>query len=409
MRVLHVIPSISPVRGGPSETIRAIVHGLASAGVHVEVVTTDDDGAGRLHRESPHRIIDGAWVHCFPRQSRFYTFSSSLTIWLARHVKDFHIVHIHSLFSYPAVIAGFFANRCGVPYVVRPLGVLNRWGMRYRRRWLKKVSYSLIERQILNGAAAVHYTSEYERREAGDLGSRDRAVIIPNPVNAPVYSRVAGRQFLALYPQVAGRLVILFLSRLDRKKGVDLLLAAFAKVHAKHPETILVIAGAGDRRFTAELHDQAAHLGIREHIVWTGFLNAEQKSSAFAAADLYVLPSRSENFGVAAVEAMAAGLAVVVTDQVGIHETIAGATAGLVTRCNADSLTSAIIHLLRHPALRARMGSNGKRLRENLYSTEAVSEQLLDLYEGARRSQSVGRPGWAAVSSRTVLENPHPA
>ena len=107
MRVLHVIPSISAVRGGPSETIRAMVRGLARAGVDVEIATTDDNGRRRLGRESSQRIIDGAIVHCFRRQSRFYTFSSPLTLWLARHIRQFDIVHIHALFSYPATVAAF--------------------------------------------------------------------------------------------------------------------------------------------------------------------------------------------------------------------------------------------------------------------------------------------------------------
>src|ERR1043166_2972486 len=96
MRILHVIPSISSVRGGPSETIRTLAHGLARAGVHVEVATTDDDGGGRLGCGSSERFIEGAIVHCFPRQSRLYTCSWPLTSWLARHTREFELVHIHA-------------------------------------------------------------------------------------------------------------------------------------------------------------------------------------------------------------------------------------------------------------------------------------------------------------------------
>src|SRR5262249_32671167 len=154
-------PSVGPQRGGPSVMMRTIARGLSQTGLEVHVATTDDNGPNRLNVPLgvPQRE-DSATFWYFPRQTRFYTFSWPLTRWLAKHIEDFDLVHIHALFSYAALPAALLARRAGVPYIVRPLGTLNRWGMQNRRRWLKKLSFRLIESHIVAGAAGVHYTCE---------------------------------------------------------------------------------------------------------------------------------------------------------------------------------------------------------------------------------------------------------
>lgn len=182
--------------------MRAVARGLAQAGLEVHVATTDDDHRGRL--EVPHNVPvveEGVTYWYFPRQTRFYTFSWPLAQWLARHVQDYDLVHIHALFSYATLPAAFWAARRAVPYVIRPLGTLNRWGIRNRHPWLKKLSFHLIERRILARAAAIHYTSEQEQLEAVELGVMQRSVVIPNAVDIIRDSRFAIRnsQFEQLY------------------------------------------------------------------------------------------------------------------------------------------------------------------------------------------------------------------
>ena len=129
-KILHVIPSVGPHRGGPSVMMRTLARALSQAGMDVHVATTDDNGADRLNvplGEPQHE--DGATFWYFPRQTNFYTFSWPLTRWLARHVREFDLVHIHALFSYAALPAAVLARWAGVPYIVRPLGTLNRWGI----------------------------------------------------------------------------------------------------------------------------------------------------------------------------------------------------------------------------------------------------------------------------------------
>jgi glycosyltransferase involved in cell wall biosynthesis len=373
-KILHVIPSVGPQRGGPSVLMRTLARALSQAGMEVHVATTDDNGPGRLRVPlGVPQQEDGATFWYFPRQTRFYTFSWPLTRWLARHVREFDLVHIHALFSYAALPAALLARRAGVPYIVRPLGTLNRWGIENRRPWLKKLSFRLLESRILASAAGIHYTSEQELVEAGELGVSAHPIVIPNAVELPVGQ--------ASWPvPSAGCRVILFLSRIDRKKGLDLLLEAFVRVRSRCPDALLVLAGTGDPTWVTALKSTADRLGIAADVIWAGFLSGDDKWAALTSADVFVLPSYSENFGIALVEALACGCPVVLSDQVGIHREITRAEAGLVTPCRVEELATAILNVLTDAALRRRMSENGVRLARQQFSLEAVSRQLAAAY-----------------------------
>jgi glycosyltransferase involved in cell wall biosynthesis len=376
LKVLHVIPSIGPARGGPSFVIRTLAGGQAEYGMDVHVAATDDDGPGQRTPPASVPFTEaGVTYWIFPRQTRFYLFSFPLTRWLWRHAREYDVIHIHALFSYSAIAAALSAARAGVPYIVRPLGTLNRWGMLNRRRWLKKWSYRLIETRILRGAAAIQYTCEQEAGEARELGVPDTGIVIPNPVDlCGIASVPPGRNPAP---------TLLFLSRLDPKKGLELLLAAFARVRSQYPAAVLVIAGEGPEVFVDGLKQQSRKLGTESAVVWAGFLQGESKSQALARADVFVLPSHSENFGVAVVEAMGAGVPVVVSDQVGIHCEVAAAGAGLVTQCTVDSLAAALLLMLQEPALRASMAKRAVALAQT-FSRESVAQQLAEVYARIR-------------------------
>jgi glycosyltransferase involved in cell wall biosynthesis len=289
------------------------------------------------------------------------------------------------LFSFSVASAAWWASRYRVPYVVRPLGTLNRWGIENRRPWLKQASLRLIDRRVLSGAAAVHYTSEEEREEGAMVASVLRPVIIPNPVDFQFdRGRLPAGWLRSRYPAIAGKRIILFLSRLHPKKGIDLLLAAFARLRAQVPDVALVLGGTGDEDFLERLRRQARDLGIEPDVVWAGFLEGDSKKAAMAEADIFVLPSYSENFGVAAVEAMAAGLPVVVSDHVGIHREIAAADAGLVVPCQEEPLARALVRLLDAPALRHELARNGRTLAQS-FSPVKIGERLIELYSDITR------------------------
>lgn len=391
MKVLHVIPSLSPKHGGPSAALPAIARALIARGVEVTIATTDDDGAG-CRIDVPigelTRDVDGAERIHFRKNTEFYKVSLGLRQWLRAHGHDFDLVHIHALFSFSSVAAAHAAKRGRVPYVVRPLGVLNRWGMENRRRAIKAWSLRLIDLPILRGAATIHYTAEAERREAAEahptIGSLP-SVVIPLPV---AMSDAAWGSVHDAADADAKAPVVLFLSRIDQKKGIELLLEAFAGVRKDFPDAVLMLAGDGDPNYVAALRTKAESLGIAANCRWPGFLSGAAKARAFSEATLFVLPSYSENFGIAAAEALAAGIPCVLSENVAVAEDARTADAALLVRCDERDIAGAIRKVLSDQQLCKQLARRGRELVREKFSPDAVGLRLVQLYEELTTPQS---------------------
>lgn len=378
------------MRGGPSVLVRTLASALSRAGVETHVATTDDDGSKRL--DVPYGVPvaqDGVTYRFFRRQTRPYIFCWPLADWLARHISEFDLAHIHTLFSFATLPAAYWARRHGVPYIVRPLGTLNEWGMKNRRPGLKKLSFAALESRVLKHAALVHYTSEQERIEAARLGFAHRPIVIPNPVSLPPWSReeLTG-EFRLRHPELKNAKIVLFLSRLDKKKGLDLLLPAFEAMRAQHRDARLVIAGSGEPEFIQSIQRSADRIN-RTDVVWTGFLTGREKWAALADSDVFVLPSYSENFGIAVAEALLIGAPVVVSDQVAIHREISQAGAGLVVPCSIPALSEAMNQILSSPGFSSRLARNGTALARERFSSDAVMARLMEAYETICEPHSV--------------------
>ena len=372
LKVLHVIPSVSRSEGGPSYAVFAFAQAAKTAGMETLVITTGDDDPDR---------DNGIECVCFRRDFQPYKVSFALGRWLDRHVREFDLVHVHALFSFSSRAAALAAQKHRVPYVIRPLGVLNRWGLANRKRFLKQIWLRFIETPILEKAAAIHYTTQAERDEAGSISEKIAQLpsfIIPIPVTTS--AQVAPDRFVGSFPNAAGKKIVLFLARLDEKKGLEVLLKAFAEVKSEHRDSVLVVAGNGQRKFVEQLHRQAEDLGIAEDIIWTGFLSGSEKVAAFSAATVYVLPSYSENFGIAAAEAMASGVPTILSDQVAIAHEAAAAEAAVVVRPESTEIARAIKELLENSSRRDELGRNGKLFAQRSFSPQRVSEQLVSEY-----------------------------
>ncbi|MGH9821894.1 MAG: glycosyltransferase [Blastocatellia bacterium] len=400
MRILHVIPSLSPIHGGPSYAMEVLARGLSSSGVDVHIATTDDDGPGRragVPLGEP-VSIDGAVRFYFKRQTRFYKFSRPMTRWLAHNVESYDLVHVHALFSYASYSACRLARSRGIPYIIRPLGVLNKWGMEKRRPALKRLSLRLIESRLIAGAAAMHYTSEQERREAESWGVRAPGVVIPIGIEVSTEVHLPD-PFIARFPFAAGRRVALFLSRIDPKKGLEILIEAFRIVREQEPLALLVIAGEGPDHYKKALKRLADDLGVGDSILWTGFLQGADKQSALAASRVFVLPSYSENLGIAPLEAMAAGVPCVLSDHVAIAPDVERSGAGFVVSAQPDLLATALLGILKDGARQQEMASKAKDLVRSRFGVGTMVSELLRLYERtARREHDKGSPHWASTA-----------
>jgi glycosyltransferase involved in cell wall biosynthesis len=377
LRVLQVIPSVSPRDGGPTRAIGMMERALSKAGVEVTTLTTDHDLDFHMGTRPPAaengamRIYARKWIGP-------YKVAPGLVPRLMQAVKRHDVVHIHALFSFASTAAAWEAQRHSVPYVVRPLGTLSSYGLDARRRGLKRLSMALIEGPLLRRAAAVHFTSRSEFEDAAVLGLQMRSVVIPLGVEAENGPPAAPMAHEAL----AGRRVILFLSRLDLKKNLEALIDAVASSPMLRSSCSLVVAGAGEPGYVAKLRARAAAAGLSDHTVWLGHVEGARKQAALAAADVFVLPSFSENFGIAAIEALLAGVPCVLGIGVAVAREIDEAGAGFAVPPDAGAVAQALERILGADDLRSTMARRALQFAGREYSVQSMAKRLIALYEG---------------------------
>lgn len=389
MRILQVVPAYYPaVRyGGPIRSVHGLSRALVRRGHEVHVFTTNVDGDADLDVPLGTPVdLDGVAVHYFRVPAlRRLCWSPSLGDRLARVVPDFDVVHLHSVFLWPTWAAARAAQRARVPYLLSPRGMLTRELIRRKSRWVKSAWIALVERNSLARAAGVHVTAELEADEIRGLRLPVLEIFcVPNGVNRPErhVPLSAGP-----YADIA-RPFALFLSRISWKKGLDRLIAAWSQV----PDLQLVIAGNDDENYQPRLEALAQASGVRDRVRFLGAVDDEHKWALYENAELFVLPSYSENFGNVVAEAMAVGCPVIVSADVGIASLVREANAGIVTSIEPHSLAQAILALHANPGLRAEMGDRGLRAVADKLSWDSVATRM----EAAYRRLATGELGVAA-------------
>jgi glycosyltransferase involved in cell wall biosynthesis len=228
--------------------------------------------------------------------------------------------------------------------------MLDPWSLA-QARWKKALYLWFRLRRDLNGAAALHFTTETERDLTRPLGLRPLALVEPNGISLDEFANLPARGgFRERHGIAPDRPLLLFLSRLHPKKGLDLLLPALALLPDR--EVLLILAGPDQDGYRAFLEAEAARLGLERRILFTGMLQGKEKQAALVDADLFVLPSYQENFGIAVVEALAAGTPVVISDQVNIHREVSAAGVGSVVPTRIDALAGELARWLGDEELR---------------------------------------------------------
>ena len=387
MRILQIVPSISLVYGGPSQMVLGLSAALARAGVDVTVLTTDSNGdTGQAPLDVPlDRAVeqDGyrlRYFRCSP--FRRYKFSIDLLRWLYQNAKEFDLAHIHALFSPVSSGAASVARSRHLPYILRPLGTLDPADLR-KKKQLKQIYATLLEKPNIAGAAAIHFTSTEEAKVSERFGVSTRDLVIPLGVIPPQPPLTKGGQ---IPPQGNGGdlPLVLFMSRIDPKKGLNLLLPALENLLASGFKFHFVLAGGNpqDPDYEAKIKAQIQASPLLEHTTITGFVTGDRKTSLLQQADLFVLPSYYENFGIAVAEAMASGIPVVISDQVYIWQDVQQADAGWVAALNVESLTYMLkIALTESNEERQRRGERARVYALEHYSWDAIAQQTIGAYK----------------------------
>jgi glycosyltransferase involved in cell wall biosynthesis len=406
MRILHVISSVAPRYGGPSKAVVEMCRELARRGERAEIYTTNVDVDGCLDVPLERAVeADGVRITYFPIEAlSLYKISRPLAGALRSSIPDFDVVHVHSLYQFPATVAAHYCRRYEVPYIVRPHGTLDPF--LYRRHRMRKWLYeALWERRNLAAAAAVHFTAEEEMELASSLGLHFRGVVVPLGVDLeePPPSDCLMACF---WPETAGKKVILFLGRINFKKGLDVLARAFGAIARDRNDVHLLVAGPDSEGYGSQVRHWLREEGVLHKATFVGMLAGERKGVALTQSAIFVLPSYTENFGIAVVEAMAAGLPVVISNRVNIWREVSRGGAGIIVEPQARATADAMNLLLGDPAMAARMGVCGSRLAREHFTWESAGAKLVELYRQVVSPQLAVAPKkrdwtyWRRPSSR---------
>ena len=385
MRILQIIPSISLVYGGPSQMVLGLSEALAAQGIDVTIITTNSNGdigqspldvpLNQPIKQNGYQII---YFRCSP--FRRYKFSLSLLQWLNANARQFDLAHIHALFSPVTTLAATIARGHNLPYIIRPCGMLDPADLQ-KKKQLKQIYAALLERANLAGAAAIHFTSKEEAKISERFGldstgkmpvSQD--LIIPLGVTAGLFpNRLRESQVP----------IILFMSRIEPKKGLDLLIPALESILESGIKFQFILAGSNpqDADYEAGINVKIQNSILGKYTTITGFVTGDRKNELLTNADLFVLPSYYENFGIAVAEAMAAGVPVAISDRIHIAEDIQQAEAGWVGPLEVRSIANSIKSALLDPDERQRRGLNGKKYAKKHYNWEAIAQQTIDAYQ----------------------------
>ncbi|MCZ8053351.1 MAG: glycosyltransferase [Microcystis sp. LE19-12.2C] len=387
MKILHIIPSITTLRGGSNVACINMVKALRIAGIDAEIVTTNDN---------VNTVLDvpvNKWIEYdqelpvlfFPKIYIGIKFISEYTLaldyhnWLWNNIENYDIVHIHSFFSYLCTLGAIIARLKKVKYIISPHGQLDSWVIK-QKKIKKMVYYTLLEQQNLENASAIYCTTNQEAQDVKIFGIKSPTFILPIGVTPLVDLPDAKIKIHTIYNIALNIPIILFMSRFHPKKHMELLLYAahnLAKRHNFH----LILAGSGNLEYEQYIFNLVLSLNLNELTTFSGFVQGEDKTLLLQGADIFVLPSYGENFAITVAEAMAYDLPVIITPEVQISPEIEANKTGLVVSGELEAWVQAIEKLLMSEKLRAEMGENSRLLARTKYDWNTIAKKLSIVYQ----------------------------
>jgi len=427
MKLLCVIPSYWPAfkYGGPIYSVHGLNKSLVKKGIDVTVYTTNVGLDDKIQdsrymiqdtrfkiQDSQEVNIDGVKVTYF-RYTRFFEFlgatgwqfSPAMVSALNKNLKNFDIVYIVSTWNFPVAASSYFCRKQGKPYIISPRGHLYSDVLK-KKSWKKFLYYKLITKRDLMSASAIHYTTEDEAERChSSLGLKNRAIIISNGIDLSEFNGLSTKENIReRYPFLKDKKIILFLGRINWKKGLDILIKAYAKLAKERPDVHLLIVGNDEGGYVEKVKEWIKDYGLSYRgygikntlnqinqtnqidqtdtkVTFTGMLTGKDKLEAIAGSDIFVLPSYSENFGMSVIEAMACGVPVVVSDKVGISREIIYYNAGTVVKTNVDDVYNGIKNVFSSQDKTKEMALNAKKMVYNLYDINIIADRMIKFYE----------------------------
>ena len=382
MRVLHIIEGLGGEAGGPSRSVQGLVVSLSQLGVDAHLATLC---------KGAHPWVDGVWdfAELSGGVGEFREYLRSISP---------DVVHIHGLWRLRLHGVASICKKFNVPYIIAPRGMLEPWSL--QQKWLKKrIARWLYQDKDLKCAAALHATAESEAEQFRKLGFKNPIIISPNGVNVPMN----GERGMGNGERKSGeKRRVLFVSRMHPKKGVMELVEAWGRLVVSRQssvvsgwecELVYTVSGELEKEYEAKVKARVKELGIEDQFIFTGALNDDEKWGAYARADLFVLPTYSENFGIVVAEALWAGVPVITTKGTPWYELEGYANSQLTTlnsklKCGwwIDTGVELLVKALGEATAlsdveRREMGARGRKLVEEKYTWDAVVKAMVKGYE----------------------------
>jgi glycosyltransferase involved in cell wall biosynthesis len=374
MRVLHVVPSMSTGWTGLSRSVAGLSGALVPLGVRSCIVTTRRSRAEAFL--TPEEVV----VEVFDRGPfGWWGYARGLAGAIHRATYEADLVHVHGLWLYPHVVASRVARSLGKPYVVSPHGMLDAWALNHHR--LRKRLYSLLfGSRSLRRATAIHAVSEAEARDARRL-THCSVFVVPNGIDAAEVQRVQSTStVLRRYPILANRTILLFLGRVYPRKGLDILVEGFSGVAKRRDDVSLVVAGPDDEGYGLWVTRRLETEGLKDRVVITGMVEGDERLALLSSCDVFVLPSYSEGLPIAALEAMACGKPVILTEACNIPG-VDEAGAGFIIPPTAEALAISLERMLESVATRREMGERARRFALSRYTWDQCAHRMFKAYK----------------------------
>jgi glycosyltransferase involved in cell wall biosynthesis len=318
---------MNPARGGVVEAVNQAALSFNDEKTQMDVLCLDDPGAPWIMENNSYII------HALGEGKTAYGFHFSYLNWLRKYARDYDVVVIDGLWQF-LVIGGYVLKLVKVPYCLFIHGMLSPYFNKDKLKYIKKIPFwFLIERNVIAMANAIIFTCEEEKKlaERSLPFYRGASVVATHGVEGVVEeSDILADSFLSVFESLKDKKIILYLSRIHEIKGIDLLVDALSKIKNLPDDFVLAIAGPDSNGLKAKLTAQIEKQGLSDRVVWLGMLSGDVKWGAYHAADVFVLPSHQENFGIVVAEALSTATPVLITNKVNIWREIDAAGAGFV-------------------------------------------------------------------------------
>ncbi len=326
---------------------KEIAEGQVKAGLDVTVITSYlDFPSGYLNKPNDKPVFENG-VRVFYCSVLFepLVFSFQLIKHLKRELRESDLVHVLGLYRFPQSYACWYSRRIKIPYILSPHGSLDPVLFDKKERKLMRRLYQfMFEIKNIKKSKKIHFTANDELEFANFLDLKEKSVVIPNGIETNDFKKLPNKGvFLDTYEIKENSFKILFLGRVVWKKGLDILLSSLPLIIKKIPNVLLIIAGPDNEGYKKTLKDIINSLNIDGHIKFVGMLDREKVKQAYVDADIFVLPSYSENYGITIIESLVCGCPVIISKNVNIHKEIMDNNIGQVIDCDPKDISDAVI------------------------------------------------------------------